>query len=389
MLQLQFWPWMPSGRCPLCRSHAPRAASCVRCELRRASVGARPLLWSECRAERRRMIAASAAQRAAGEHARDERKERLAVLGRYVKVALVGCGARKQAGTHAARDLYTGSLFRAAFAHAERTADEVYIVSALWGLVAPDAQLESYNRTLDAYGKREREAWADRIVSALAERFAGLRVRITIYAGAAYALELEAAIRRNAYRPHLESFAHVPLEGLPLGKRLAWFKAAREQGRDAPSIKLCRTCRRILPFMHEPERCDSCHERIEARQAARAARVAEREAERAARDKKRQEARAARLAQREAEARARRDRQLQRELKRIEAARRSDVLNRDAMARYAAEQRDGRRSPLATYCGGFVAAAGVLYTTAEYHALETGRPGGYTGAGAEPATEAR
>ncbi|MCU1277094.1 MAG: hypothetical protein JWM53_640, partial [bacterium] len=316
------------------------------------------------------------------------RLERLGSLGRDVKIALVGCGARKQPGTHAARDLYTGSLFRAAFAHAERTADEVYIVSALCGLVAPDAQLEAYERALNAYGKHEREAWADRIVSHLAERFAGLRVRITIYAGAAYALELEAAIRRNACRVRVESFA-VPLERLPLGKRLAWFKAARQQGRDCPAIQLCRTCRRILPFAHGTERCDACHERAERRQAARAQCLAQRQTERDARAQKRAEARAARKAKREAEARARRDRQLQRDIKRREQARWSDALNRDAMARYAAEQRAGQRSPLAMHCSGYVAAGGVLYTSAEYHALETRPSGRYTGAGAEPAaTEA-
>lgn len=386
MLQLQFWPWMPSGRCPLCLSRAPRPASCVRCERRRAEVEARPLLWSECRSKRRRLIAEAARRRASGERPRDERRERLSGLRRAVKVALVGCGARKRPGSHAARDLYTGSLFRAAFAHAERTADEVYIVSALWGLVAPDAQLEAYERALDALSKPEREAWADRIVSDLAERFAGLSVRIAIYAGAAYADELEEAIRRRVTDLRIDSFA-VPLEGLPLGRRLAWFKAARAEGRDCPSIKLCRTCRRILPFAHGAERCDACHERAEKRAVARVARLAALEVERAARAKKRAEARAARQAQREAEARARRDRQLERNLKRREAARRSDALNRDAMARYAAEQRSGERSPLAMNCGGYVASGGVLYTSAEYHALEPRPQGRYTQAGSEPATE--
>lgn len=114
----------------------------------------------------RRELVRLAADRTAAERAHTERLHRLGELRgptglrRPVRVALVGCGAAKLPGRHRARDLYTGSLFRAALAHAERSADEVLILSALHGLVGLDDELDAYNVRLDKYRDAERDQWA-------------------------------------------------------------------------------------------------------------------------------------------------------------------------------------------------------------------------------------
>lgn len=66
------------------------------------------------------------------------------------RVAIVACSASKLKGTHAARDLYTGQLFKLALELAEKVADRWFILSALHGVVTPDYPLETYDRRIEA-----------------------------------------------------------------------------------------------------------------------------------------------------------------------------------------------------------------------------------------------
>ena len=83
---------------------------------------------------------------------RKGRLDRLATLGRAVRVGLVGCAKQKRAGTHLARDLYT-SRSSASRRVAERTCDEVFILSALHELVDLAQPLRSYDRRLSRLDK--------------------------------------------------------------------------------------------------------------------------------------------------------------------------------------------------------------------------------------------
>lgn len=66
-----------------------------------------------------------------------------------VFTVIVPCAAEKQAGTHAARDLYASSNFRSTLAAAEALAaaegGQVLILSALYGLVGPDERIACYD----------------------------------------------------------------------------------------------------------------------------------------------------------------------------------------------------------------------------------------------------
>jgi hypothetical protein len=67
-------------------------------------------------------------------------------------IFIVPCGDAKLSYAAPARDLYTGSQFRYVFpladAAARRTGGEVFILSALHGLVEPDRVLEPYNKKM-------------------------------------------------------------------------------------------------------------------------------------------------------------------------------------------------------------------------------------------------
>jgi hypothetical protein len=193
--------------CSLCGSIEVRPG-CLRCEMRPAPPTAAELeqqrAWSE--AQRRKDIEL--------EQLEEQRRARLRALGRPVRVALVGCGKSKQEGNHAAAELYTGQLFRASLAYAKAHADEVYILSAFYGLLELDQVIGNYDRTLAKMGKDERAAWASRARQQLAHRFDGLDVVFVGLAGREYLAAAQGWTLEQ------------PLEGKGIGERLAFFKAA-------------------------------------------------------------------------------------------------------------------------------------------------------------------
>jgi hypothetical protein len=142
---------------------------------------------------------------------------------KIVRVVLVGCSKKKLDGSHAARDLYQGALFKAALAHAERVGDETFVVSAFHGLVPLDRELDNYDRTLRT--AIERESWAYRVCSDLRGRMKRRRYAVTILAGETYAEPLRKYLQ-ILNGDDLE--VCTPLAGLSLGFQLRWFRIAAD-----------------------------------------------------------------------------------------------------------------------------------------------------------------
>lgn len=79
-------------------------------------------------------------------------------------IALVSCTKSKTPYPAPARVLYSRSpLFRKALAYVERYAGQIYVLSAKYGLVTLDQQLEPYEQTLKQMPIQERRAWAERV----------------------------------------------------------------------------------------------------------------------------------------------------------------------------------------------------------------------------------
>src|SRR2546430_14040582 len=95
------------------------------------------------------------------------------VTARQLQVGLVACSRTKTNRPVPARELYVSPLFRAASAYAERTygSGRWLILSARYGLVAPDQILSPYDLSLRQLTARQREAWGDRIAIELTDRF--------------------------------------------------------------------------------------------------------------------------------------------------------------------------------------------------------------------------
>lgn len=126
--------------------------------------------------------------------------------------ALVSCSGPKLAHRAPARRLYTSPLFRAASAHARAHFDRWFILSGLYGLVAPDEELDPYNVDLSTFTKHERRTWGARVARQLRER--GELGPFVILAGAAY---------REPLVPHVHVIAH-PTNGLTIGRALQWYR---------------------------------------------------------------------------------------------------------------------------------------------------------------------
>lgn len=151
----------------------------------------------------------------------EEKLRRLRALNREILVVLVGCGASKADKAMPAKYLYTGSLFRSAYAAAERVADDIMIISAGHELLSPDAVTEPYERDLSKDRLRDREAWGWRVGAAIVSRYLGMKVRIIALAGSTYTDVLRFPLSLRGIR------LETPLDGLGLGVRLRVLKTWR------------------------------------------------------------------------------------------------------------------------------------------------------------------
>jgi hypothetical protein len=130
-------------------------------------------------------------------------------------VYLVSCVSKKQKGACRARDLYTSDWFVKARRYAEASRCRWFILSAKYGLVAPDREIAPYERTLNTMPVAERRAWAERVSTQLATKMPAL-AHVVFLAGLRYRRLL---IQHLADRGVTVS---VPMDGLPIGEQLRW-----------------------------------------------------------------------------------------------------------------------------------------------------------------------
>jgi len=130
-------------------------------------------------------------------------------------VVLVSCVSRKLPHRARARDLYTSALFQYALQYAQRLSpDRICVLSAKYGLVQLDQEIEPYNVTLKDMSVRERKEWARRVCQQM-DRCCDLeRDHFVILAGEKY---------REYLLPHLKSY-EIPLAGLSIGRQLQFLK---------------------------------------------------------------------------------------------------------------------------------------------------------------------
>ena len=127
------------------------------------------------------------------------------------KIILISCVSKKLPYKAKARFLYISPLFKKNLSYAQRLElDAIFILSAKYGLIDLDQEIEPYDLTLNEMTADQIKMWADRVLAQLSER-ADLRQDHFIFlAGQKY---------RKYLLPKLKSY-EIPLEGLPIGKQL-------------------------------------------------------------------------------------------------------------------------------------------------------------------------
>jgi len=136
-----------------------------------------------------------------------------------MSLGLISCTKSKQNRRCKASEMYAPSpLFRSAYNYATKNYDAVAILSAKYGLLLPDDEIEPYELTLKNMTKQERKKWAEKVADQLKER-TGLQKtsECFFHAGKEY---------REFLIPILENLGikcRIPLKGLSIGKQLQWY----------------------------------------------------------------------------------------------------------------------------------------------------------------------
>jgi len=126
-------------------------------------------------------------------------------------IVLISCAARKLQHKARAQDLYVSPLFQRQLAYARKLSpDAIFILSAKYGLVGPDEEIEPYDQTLKDMGASEQRAWAERVLAQLGEKTSLLSDHFIVLAGDAY---------RRLLTPALDHW-EAPLERLTIGRQL-------------------------------------------------------------------------------------------------------------------------------------------------------------------------
>ena len=134
---------------------------------------------------------------------------------------LVSCVSTKLDIPAPAKNLYVSSWFLKARVCVEATALPWFILSAKYGLVAPNEVIQPYNLTLRNMGVSQRRNWAEPVIEALDEHLDGVD-SVVFLAGKAYRENLAPAFRQRGIQ------VLVPMEGLRNGQQLSWLNRCIE-----------------------------------------------------------------------------------------------------------------------------------------------------------------
>ena len=132
-----------------------------------------------------------------------------------MNVVLIQCVGKKKPRKCKAKDLYDSTWFRYALSYVQSlNPDKVFILSAKYGLVDPEEEIEPYDETLNNKSVSEIRAWAAKLLASLQERTDVAKDTFIILAG-------------EKYRTYLADYLanlDIPMKGLRIGEQLKWLK---------------------------------------------------------------------------------------------------------------------------------------------------------------------
>lgn len=126
-------------------------------------------------------------------------------------IVLISCVKRKAESRTKCCDLYQSDLFRKSLAYARSLVPEaIFVLSAKYGLVDLEREIEPYDVTLNAMSRKDAKMWAGRVLEQLGQVAELKEDCFTFLAAEKY---------RRYLLPHL-SHSQIPMEGLRIGQQL-------------------------------------------------------------------------------------------------------------------------------------------------------------------------
>lgn len=140
-------------------------------------------------------------------------------------IILISCVSTKLTTKAKAKNLYISPLFKMNYAYAESLKpDAIYILSAKYGLVDPEKEIEPYEQTLNTMKSGQVKDWTLDVIDQMEGKVNFQKDEIIFLAGERYRKFLMPLCRN----------AKVPLEGLGIGKQLGWLKKKLESKKRNP-----------------------------------------------------------------------------------------------------------------------------------------------------------
>lgn len=127
------------------------------------------------------------------------------------KIVLISCAKTKLKTPANAKEFYISPLFKANLGYAySLQPDNIFILSAQYGLVELDQILEPYDLTLNTMNVAEKKAWAEKVLTSLQKKTDTKNDHFIFLAGNNY---------RKYLIPELSHY-EIPFEGFAFGRQL-------------------------------------------------------------------------------------------------------------------------------------------------------------------------
>lgn len=131
------------------------------------------------------------------------------------RIVLISCVSQKLPHRAKAKDLYISTLFKLNLKYANKLKpDGIYILSAKYGLLNLEQEIEPYEQTLNNMHVGEVKQWANQVLEQLRKIRSGEETEFVFLAGEKY---------RKFLLPHMKNTT-IPLEGLRIGEQLQKLK---------------------------------------------------------------------------------------------------------------------------------------------------------------------
>jgi len=137
------------------------------------------------------------------------------------KIILISCVSKKLNQKSKAQDLYISPFFQKNLQYAKSlNPDKIFILSAKYGLLRLNEEVEPYEKTLNKMTSNEIREWANSVLDQLQKVSDLNKDELIFLAGNNY---------RKFLLPHINNYK-IPMIGLGIGKQLKWLTERIKDG---------------------------------------------------------------------------------------------------------------------------------------------------------------